>query len=297
MVGGLGIKLNESSVVRDGLLFLALDAEAAQDRGGRFVRVRTASIVREAWLRELFPEALGNIDVARFDPRLERVVALRRTLYHDLVLEEKETGQVGASEASAALAEAALAQPERALSWTPDAENLRARVECLLAWEPALEISTTTWLEAAITLLAVDKRSFAELRAASLHDALVSTLPPAARRALESLAPERVTLPSGRSARLEYRPDGAPVLAARLQEFFGSDRTPSVNRGRVPLLLHLLAPSHRPLQVTSDLVSFWRNVYPKVRGELRRKYPRHSWPDDPMTAKPESRPSGGRRTS
>ncbi|MFN8547678.1 MAG: ATP-dependent helicase HrpB [Candidatus Eisenbacteria bacterium] len=292
MVGGLGVRLEPTSVVREGSLFLALDAESAHDREGRFVRVRAASLVREAWLRELFPRAVREESASRFDPRAERVVGLRRTSFLDLVLEEKETGQLDPDDAMRALVEAALASLDRALTWTREAEDLRDRVLTLVSWDASADFSLDAWLAAALPILAYGKRSFADLCAASLVDALQATLPAEIARGLEARAPARLHLPSGRAARLEYRPGEAPVLAARLQEFFGSEETPRVDRGRVPVLLHLLAPSHRPLQVTSDLASFWKNVYPKVRGELRRKYPRHSWPDDPMAAKPEARPGG-----
>ena len=97
-------------------------------------------------------------------------------------------------------------------------------------------------------------------------------------------APERIEVPSGSHIRIEYEEGRAPVLAARIQELFGLTETPRVATGRVKVLLHLLAPNHRPQQVTDDLASFWANTYPQVRKELRGRYPKHSWPDDPLTA-------------
>jgi ATP-dependent helicase HrpB len=292
MVGGWGVRLDEGSVVREGLLFLALDAEAVIDREGRTVRVRTAARVEERWLRELFPEAFTTAEILRFDERSERVVALRRALYLDLPVEENETGLMDPLQASEALAEAALARADRALDWTRDASDLRKRFESLLVWEPSLGLTLDQWLRAAVERMCAGRRSFPELRGASLADALTAALPHDLYRLLEERAPARIRLPSGREARVEYRPGDAPVLAARVQEFFGSRSTPAVNRGRTPVLLHLLAPSQRPLQVTSDLESFWRNVYPKVRNELRARYPKHSWPEDPLQARPGGRAPG-----
>ena len=97
-------------------------------------------------------------------------------------------------------------------------------------------------------------------------------------------------MPSGSRIALRYEPGQAPVLAVRIQELFGLAATPRIAAGRVPVLLHLLAPSNRPQQITADLASFWRTTYPQVRNELRRRYPKHSWPDDPLVAKPEHRP-------
>jgi ATP-dependent helicase HrpB len=113
----------------------------------------------------------------------------------------------------------------------------------------------------------------------------------AQRQSIARLAPESIQLPSGSSRRLEYgAPDAPPVLAARIQQLFGWTETPRVGGGRVPVLLHLLAPNHRPAQVTSDLASFWANTWAEVRRDLRGRYPRHSWPEDPLTATPEDRP-------
>jgi ATP-dependent helicase HrpB len=109
------------------------------------------------------------------------------------------------------------------------------------------------------------------------------------RQALEREAPSHWTLPSGRRVPVAYDRDRPPAVAARIQEVFGLAATPRLAAGRVPIVLELLAPSGRPMQVTSDLASFWRTTYAQVRAELRGRYPRHPWPDDPTTAPPTSR--------
>src|SRR6185503_7948702 len=103
------------------------------------------------------------------------------------------------------------------------------------------------------------------------------------RQAVEREAPERLEVPSGSHIRIEYEEGRPPVLAARIQELFGLTETPRVGGGRVKVLLHLLAPNYRPQQVTDDLASFWANTYPQVRKELRGRYPKHSWPEDPWS--------------
>ncbi len=103
-------------------------------------------------------------------------------------------------------------------------------------------------------------------------------------RAVEDEAPDRIVVPSGSHIRIDYEEGKAPILAARIQELFGLMETPKLARGRVKVLLHLLAPNYRPQQVTDDLASFWKNGYPLVRKELRARYPRHSWPEDPTKA-------------
>ncbi len=131
-------------------------------------------------------------------------------------------------------------------------------------------------------------RSAQDLRRIDVAAALRARVPwPEAGR-LDELAPERVTVPSGSSVRIDYSQD-QPVLAVRLQEVFGWTAAPALAGGRVPLLLHLLSPAGRPAAVTADLESFWDNGYPGVRADLRGRYPRHSWPEDPRTAEPTAR--------
>ena len=110
------------------------------------------------------------------------------------------------------------------------------------------------------------------------------------RQAIDREAPERIEVPSGSRIAVQYEPGRPPVLAVRIQEVFGLTDTPRVAGGRVKVLLHLLAPNYRPQQVTDDLASFWANTYPVIRKELRARYPKHAWPDDPLTAPAQSRP-------
>ena len=138
----------------------------------------------------------------------------------------------------------------------------------------------------ALRALCAGRRSFAELREADLPGALLARLDPRARAAIERLAPDRVTLPGGRSVRVQYESGKPPWVESRLQDFFGMAAGPAVAGGRVPLVLHLLAPNQRAVQVTTDLAGFWDRHYLAIRRELSRRYPRHSWPEDPRTAAP-----------
>jgi ATP-dependent helicase HrpB len=144
-------------------------------------------------------------------------------------------------------------------------------------------------LHEAVRACAAGRTSLAELRAADVPGAIRGLLTPAQRRALEREAPAHYVLPSGRPARITYHPGRSPAVAARIQELFGLGATPRLAAGRVPLVFELLAPNQRPVQVTDDLASFWRTTYAQVRGELRGRYPRHPWPEDPWTAPPTSR--------
>ena len=133
-------------------------------------------------------------------------------------------------------------------------------------------------------------RSFADLRKAGWLEALHGRLSASQRQAVEREAPERLLVPSGSRLALRYEVARPPVLAVRIQEVFGLRETPRIAAGRVPVLLHLLAPNQRPQQVTDDLASFWANTYPQVRKELRARYPKHAWPEDPWSAPPQRRP-------
>ena len=123
----------------------------------------------------------------------------------------------------------------------------------------------------------------------SARSALESLLDWRGRKDLDRLVPTHTDVPSGSRIPIDYGAEGGPVLAVRLQEVFGLTTTPTVYDGRVPLVLHLLSPAHRPVQVTLDIASFWAEGYPEVRKELRGRYPKHHWPEDPTTAPPTNR--------
>ena len=178
------------------------------------------------------------------------------------------------------------------LPWTEAAVALRSRLAFLhtALGEPWPDVSDEALLESVESWLGPELariRGTRDLRRVDVHAALRRLLPwPEAGR-LDDLAPERVQVPSGARVRIDYTGD-QPVLGVRIQEVFGWPSAPSLADGRVPLLVHLLSPARRPVAVTADLASFWKTGYPQVRGELRGRYPRHAWPDDPWTAPPTS---------
>jgi ATP-dependent helicase HrpB len=195
--------------------------------------------------------------------------------------------------AAGALATAAVSDLRAALGLDDDdIAGVLSRIHFLSAWRPdlALPAFDDEQIAALLPALAAGRRSLAELRRAPVLESLRGMVTPAQLAALEREAPERLAVPSGSRIRLLYEDDRPPVLAARIQELFGLAETPRLAGGRVPVLVHLLAPNGRPQQVTDDLASFWRNTYPQVRKELRARYPRHAWPEDPTTAVAERRP-------
>ncbi|HBL26641.1 MAG TPA: hypothetical protein DD490_07390 [Acidobacteria bacterium] len=289
LVGGRGVRLAEESCVLEAELFVAVELDAGRGGTAAEALVRLASEVDPAWLPAA---ALRTTVEVAFDAGRERAVAWKRTRFEDLILSEAEAPPPPA-EAERVLVEAATGQLDRALALDdPGVLHFLARVRCLREWMPELGLPgfAPEDLIALLPALATGKRTFAELRRAPLLDALRGALTWQQLQTLEREAPERLEVPSGSHIQVTYEPGRPPVLAARIQELFGLAETPRLAAGRVPVLMHLLAPNHRPQQVTHDLRSFWENTYPQVRKELQGRYPKHAWPDDPWTAKPQRKP-------
>ncbi|MCK6447563.1 MAG: ATP-dependent helicase HrpB [Planctomycetes bacterium] len=297
MVGGRGLVFGPESVVRDDELFVVLDADLGR-RGQANATIRQASAIRREWLVEVAGGALHESRETRFDDVKGRAYGVRRVVYEDLALEESETGAPEPAAATRALLEFAREHPERVLDLQGDGGQLLARLRSLREWLPELGLSPhdTADVLAALEPWCDGKTSVEELRRVPLGDVLRSRLTREQARSLDEHAPEALDLPSGTRRRLEYEPGKPPVLAVRLQELFGLADTPTVARGRVKVLLHLLAPNQRVVQVTQDLSSFWNTTYQQVRKDLRARYPKHSWPEDPWTATPTSRTVRRRRT-
>ena len=306
LVGGRGAQLEEGCEAEGSPLILAVSLRAAR-RGERAEHRITRALALE-------PEQLELEDGEElaFDPEREAVVARRVTRYRDLVLRERPATQpVDPAAAAVLLGAEAADRPQRALRLRDEDRALLDRVRFLAHHLPELGWPELGDLSSLLPELCVGRRSFADLRAVDWSRELRRRLTGPQLAALEREAPERLPVPSGSSVLLRYpdsgglraRPWGAPdtpapeppVLAARIQQLFGMLRTPRVARGRVPVLVHLLAPNQRPAQVTQDLESFWRDTYHQVRKDLRGRYPKHAWPEDPSTAIPEDRPRRCRR--
>jgi ATP-dependent helicase HrpB len=286
MVGGRGVRLADESAVADAELFVAVELS---ESGGAETLVRQASAVDRAWLPA---EQLATTVETAFDAEREKVVAVRRTRFADLVLDEAPTALPSDVDPGPMLAAAVAERYDLATLVDDDARRYLARVRCLREWQPSLEFPDfggDPWREL-LPEWCAGKSSVAELRASSPIHAIQSRLTPQQLHAVERETPERIEVPSGSRIAVEYEPGKPPVLAVRIQEMFGLAATPRVAAGRVPVLLHLLAPNYRVQQITPDLASFWKNTYGEVKKELKRRYPKHAWPDDPLAAQPERRP-------
>jgi len=286
MVGGRGVRLHEQSAVREAPLFVCVDL---QEVGQSESVVRQASAIEREWLPA---ESIGATVDVQFDPERKRIVAFRRTQYLDLVLDEAATNVPADFDAAPLLAKAAAEQLDANFSQDEAGLQYLARVRSLAVWMPELQLPELgdDPIRTLLIPLCRGCRSIDEVRRAPLTPAIQALLTPEQIRAVGREAPERMTVPSGSQITLQYEAGRPPVLAVRIQEVFGMRETPRVAAGRVAVLMHLLAPNMRPQQVTSDLESFWNTTYAEVRKELRRRYPKHAWPEDPRAAQPQRRP-------
>ena len=292
MAGGRGLRMGPSSGVTEAELFIAVDVGAGRKPGDEDI-VRIASAVEREWVDG------GEVRVLTepfFDAQTGRVTCKRREMLGPLILKESEHPIGPGEDVEAALLEAAEKSPLDALGLTPEfasdeTMNTLARIEFLRSHVPEIEAPAPTeeTFREMLPMLVPGCRSFNDLRRRDPLAMFMGTWSHEQRRALDREAPERIAVPTGSSIRLEYDGDKAPVLAVRIQEMFGLAETPTVARGRVRVLLHLLAPNRRPQQVTDDLASFWREAYVQVRKDLRGRYPKHSWPENPLEAEPTRR--------
>jgi len=291
MVGGRGVRL-DSSRLRGEPLFLAIDLDDASGEAD----VRLASAVERSWL-DLEPLATANLTTGEellFHPSRRQVEARLRTSWMDLALEETPTAIRDEAAAAALLAREAAAVFDRVMPPVDSpAGAFLARLRWLAATMPDLALPTIddAALKSLLPEICSGLRSLDEVRAADWLSRLQAAVGYDRLTEIDRLAPTHLDLPNGKRFKLQYEPSGPPILAVRIQELFGVTETPRIAGGRIPLVLHLLGPNHRPQQVTSDLASFWKNTYPTVKKELRRRYPKHKWPDDPLAVAPIKKPS------
>ncbi|MEJ7603069.1 MAG: ATP-dependent helicase C-terminal domain-containing protein, partial [Kofleriaceae bacterium] len=282
--GGSGT-LAASSAVIDAELMVVVDVAETGGRGNSRVQIRRASAIDPSWLLDLYLDRIEERDELVWDPKRDRVERVARMTYDGLAIDEQRDVE-GARRAGPAAAELLAKQAIAAgIEKFVDADALvqwRSRVTLVANLAPGsgLVAPTDDALAAVIARACEGAISFDELRKANLLDLLDGSL--GAQRALvDRLAPTHLTLPRKRRVAINYELAQPPWIASRMQDFFGLARAPSIGDGKVPLVLHLLAPNQRPVQVTQDLPGFWTRHYPALRKQLMRRYPKHAWPEDP----------------
>ncbi len=275
LANGAAAQLAPASSVTQSEFLVAVEAEDRRDQKAPLVRI--ASAIEPEWLIDLFPERVREVSEVEWNRAAGRVEAVSRLLFDRIAIEESRAAPD--PEAAAAL----LAQKgiEAGLAASEELDAFLGRLRFAARHAELPEPSA----ESALRVLAMGLKSLAELESAArdggLVRALQAQLGPRERRLLDEIAPDRIRLPGGRPVRVHYEPDQPPWIASRLQDFFGMRQTPAVARGAVPVVVRLLAPNNRPVQMTSDLAGFWERLYPQLRKELGRRYPKHRWPEDP----------------
>jgi ATP-dependent helicase HrpB len=261
-------------------------------------RILLAAPIAQADIEARFADHIENTDEISFDRGAMALRARRKRTLHAITLSEAPMALSPSAETARVLADGLIASGLDKLPWSKPLRQWRDRVMFLRKAEgdasqnpwpdlsdDALAVQREAWLVPAL----YDKTSLKEFSAGDLSDALMTLLPWELRARLEREAPTHFEAPTGTALAIDYEAEQGPTIAVRLQELFGLGIHPSIAKGAVPLVLELLSPAHRPVQVTRDLPGFWRGSYAAVRSDLRGRYPRHSWPEDPASAMPTRR--------
>ncbi len=275
-----GLLARESSIQKSPLL-VAAEISEIEGRGGEVnVLLSLATAVEESWLKEIFPDDYREVRGVTYDESMKRVVSRRERRFRDLILEAKTSSEdAPLNEAAALLTKEVLAGRIKLEAWDEAVEQWILRVNRLAEWFPELEVNPITEADRA-TL--IEQICYGELSARDVKDkpvmpVLRDWLTAEQAAVIDDYLPEKLTMANGRKAKLTYAKEGPPVMSARIQELYGVNSTFTLGHGRVPVKIEVLAPNHRPIQVTDDLSAFWRDMYPKVKAELSRRYPRHEW--------------------
>ena len=292
LANGRSARLHDNSDLR-GEPWLVISELRFEARDALLLR---AAPVDEARLRTDFPQRFHQRDVVRWNGERRALEARRESGFDRIVLDSRPAGRVDPAQAARALTDAVRELGLDALPWTGALRQWRHRVQGLRQWMPELglpDLSDAALLDTLDTWLLpafAGKTRLDALGEPELGEALKSGIDWNLRQQIDRHAPVRISVPSGMDRAIDYAMDDdeltprPPVLAVKLQELFGLADTPRIADGRVPLLLHLLSPGGKPLQVTGDLRNFWENTYAEVRKEMKGRYPRHPWPDDPWSA-------------
>ncbi|HVI67284.1 MAG TPA: ATP-dependent helicase C-terminal domain-containing protein, partial [Bradyrhizobium sp.] len=257
-------------------------------------RILLAAPISQEEIEAHFADHIETSDEMSFDRAALALRARRRKTLHAITLSERPLALKPSAETARILADGLIAAGLDSLPWSKSAKQWRDRVMFLRkaegeSWsdlsDDALRSRREDWLVPALH----DKTALKDLSAGELSDALMALLPWDLRARLDREAPTHFEAPTGSMLAIDYEAEQGPTIAVRLQELFGLNAHPSIAKGRVPLVLELLSPAHRPVQVTRDLPGFWRGSYAAVRADLRGRYPRHSWPENPAAALPTRR--------
>ena len=271
--------LARESVVRAAPLFVAGEVREISGKDGVQTLLSMATAIREEWLRELFPDAFSEHVEVFYEKTLRRVMARRESRFRDLVLATGHTDKVPPSEAAALLAREVISGNCPLENWDHAVDQWIVRLNRLREWMPELELPALGPEDRAalIEQLCYGAATYKEIKERAVWPVVKSWLSPQQEAMLEKYAPERLEMPNARKFKIAYDPVGPPTIAVRIQDLYGVEQSLLIAAGRVPVTIQVLAPNHRPIQVTQNLATFWRESYPKIKQELQRRYPRHVW--------------------
>ncbi len=278
--GGTAIA-QDNPLTRGHEYFVVVEAQETQQ--GPHPKVRSLCPIEEDWLLDLFPDGLKEEQTCEWNDKAKKVEGFKRLKYGQLVLDEKPmTAADFGPEARAILLKQALSAGPQSFCDPVELDAFLNRVKFVAGRTRDLMEISPEKIRETLTELAGGCKSLEDLREAGLVTALRAGLSPKEQGLLEKWAPNFATLPTGRRLDIHYEADKGPWAQSRLQDFLGMTKGPAVAGGEVPVVLHLLSPGKKPVQITSDLAGFWRNHYPQIRKELMRRYPRHQWPENPL---------------
>ena len=274
-----GLLARESAIQKSNL-FVAAEITEVGGRGGEVsVLLNLATAIEESWLKELFPQDFSDVKTVSFDEDAKRVVARKEKRFRDLILESRMSEDVPLDKAAQILTKEVIAERIKIEAWDETVEQWIVRVNRLAEWFPELEVNKLSENDRAtlIEQICYGETSVREVRNKDVMPVLLDWLTQEQLSVLDVYLPVKLTMANGRKSVISYTKDGPPILSARIQELYGVEGKFTLGHGRVPVKIEVLAPNHRPIQVTDDLTRFWSEIYPKIKIELSRKYPRHEW--------------------
>ena len=277
--GRRGVLARESKV-QSSPLFVAAEIREVEGRDREVNTILSlATAIEVDWLRELFPDDLRSEVQVQFDAQQKRVLAAELLRFRDLALAAKRLDPPPADAAARLLADEVIAGRLLLPNWDHSVEQWLSRLNllCQQASDLQLPAITDEDKQAIIEQLCHGAVSYKDIKEREVKSVVMSWLSAAQRELLDKHAPERLTLSNGRTPKVNYEPGKAPYISLRIQELYDVTQTPRIALGRVPVTVHILTPGMKPIQVTQDLASFWREHYPKIKSELARKYPKHLW--------------------
>lgn len=276
--GRRGVLARESAVQNNPLLVVA-EVREVESKDTLNTLLTLATAIEESWLRELFPEDIHSAPRVYYDPTSRRVYAEEQLRFRDLSIGSRRVEPPPSDAAAALLTDEVIAGRLTLHEWDHAVEQYILRLNLLAQWCPELELPPITEADRRALIEQVCHGAFGykEIKDRPVKGVVKSWLSPAQQELLEKHVPERLSLANGKTPKVAYEPGNPPHIAMRIQELYGANITPKIAMGRVPVVVHVLTPGMKPVQITQDLAGFWRDHYPRVKQELQRRYPKHEW--------------------